>query len=168
MVTLQFLVLIFFYVGLALEDIFFDPIYGLYFSHQHTYQETNTQKTYKIEGFSIHINGTMSQAGIDPPGQSHASYNASALPPSHQGWIVLILDISRADQGCKRSFCSFFVSVQFGYNVFFEILNSPFWQFLALSCLLCAPILQCFDVDNNFFGNFLCLGVGCSIWVPAL
>ena len=31
--------------------------------------------------------GTMPQAGIDPPAQSHASDEASALPPSHQGWI---------------------------------------------------------------------------------
>ena len=29
--------------------------------------------------------GTMPQAGIDPPAQSHASYEASALPPSHHG-----------------------------------------------------------------------------------
>ena len=34
-----------------------------------------------------YINGTMPQAGIDPPVQSHASYEASALPPSHHGWI---------------------------------------------------------------------------------
>ena len=30
----------------------------------------------------------MPQAGIDPPAQSHATYEASALPPSHHGWIL--------------------------------------------------------------------------------
>ena len=39
---------------------------------------------------SILLNGTMPQAGIDPPGQSHASYEASALPPNHHGWICWI------------------------------------------------------------------------------
>ena len=29
----------------------------------------------------------MPQAVIDPPRQSHATYKASALPPSHHGWI---------------------------------------------------------------------------------
>ena len=29
----------------------------------------------------------MPQAGIHPPAQSHAFYEASALPPSHHGWI---------------------------------------------------------------------------------
>ena len=29
----------------------------------------------------------MPQAGIDPPVQSHASYEASALPPSHHSWM---------------------------------------------------------------------------------
>ena len=28
------------------------------------------------------------KAGIDLPVQSHASYEASALPPRHQGWIT--------------------------------------------------------------------------------
>ena len=28
------------------------------------------------------------KVGIDPPEQSHTSYEASALPPSHHGWIV--------------------------------------------------------------------------------
>ena len=31
----------------------------------------------------------MPQAEIDPPAQSHAPYEASALPPSHYGWICL-------------------------------------------------------------------------------
>ena len=31
----------------------------------------------------------MPQAGIDPPRQSHATYEASALPPSHHGWIII-------------------------------------------------------------------------------
>ena len=37
----------------------------------------------------VYINGygTMPQAGIDPPVQSHASYEVSALPPSHHSWI---------------------------------------------------------------------------------
>ena len=30
----------------------------------------------------------MPQAEIDPPAQSHASYEARALPPSHHGWIL--------------------------------------------------------------------------------
>ena len=29
----------------------------------------------------------MPQEGINPPAQSYASYEASALPPSHKGWI---------------------------------------------------------------------------------
>ena len=29
----------------------------------------------------------MAQGVIDPPRQSHATYEASALPPSHHGWI---------------------------------------------------------------------------------
>ena len=29
----------------------------------------------------------MPQAGIDPMVQSHDSYEARALPPSHHGWI---------------------------------------------------------------------------------
>ena len=29
-----------------------------------------------------------SQAGFDPMAQSPASYEASALPPSHHGWIT--------------------------------------------------------------------------------
>ena len=37
--------------------------------------------------YVLHINGTMPQAGIDPPAQSHASCEASALPPGHHGWI---------------------------------------------------------------------------------
>ena len=32
----------------------------------------------------------MPQVGIDPPTQSHASYEAGALPPSHHGWICVI------------------------------------------------------------------------------
>ena len=28
----------------------------------------------------------MSQPGFDPQAQSHTSYEASALPPSHHGW----------------------------------------------------------------------------------
>ena len=32
----------------------------------------------------------MPQAGIDPPAQSHASYEVSALLPSHHGWIRLL------------------------------------------------------------------------------
>ena len=32
---------------------------------------------------------TMPLAGIDPPVQIRASYEASALPPSHHGWICL-------------------------------------------------------------------------------
>ena len=35
--------------------------------------------------------GTMPQAGINPPAQSHASYEASSLPPSHHGWITLYI-----------------------------------------------------------------------------
>ena len=36
----------------------------------------------------------MPQVGIDPLGQIHAFYEASALPPSNHGWILhgLILD----------------------------------------------------------------------------
>ena len=30
----------------------------------------------------------MPQAGIDPLAQSNASYEASSLPPSHNGWIA--------------------------------------------------------------------------------
>ena len=30
----------------------------------------------------------MPQAGIDPPAQSHASYEARALPPSHDDWML--------------------------------------------------------------------------------
>ena len=37
------------------------------------------------------LDGTMPQAGIDPLAQSHASYEASALPPSHHSWIWLWL-----------------------------------------------------------------------------
>ena len=33
----------------------------------------------------------MPQVGINPPVQSHASYEASALPPSHHNWIRLSL-----------------------------------------------------------------------------
>ena len=33
----------------------------------------------------------MPQAGINPPAQSHASYEASSLPPSHHGWITLYI-----------------------------------------------------------------------------
>ena len=33
----------------------------------------------------------MPQAGIDPPRQSHATYEASALPPSYHGWIKIIM-----------------------------------------------------------------------------
>ena len=36
-----------------------------------------------------HISKSMPQAGIDPPSQSHASYETSALPLSHHGWIVI-------------------------------------------------------------------------------
>ena len=51
------------------------------------------------------INGTISQAGIDLPAQSHASYEASALPPSHHGWINLdkfvILVLAKVTKGIK-------------------------------------------------------------------
>ena len=33
----------------------------------------------------------MPQAGFDPPEQSHASYEASAILPSHHGWIAATL-----------------------------------------------------------------------------
>ena len=33
---------------------------------------------------------TMPQVGFDPPALSHACYEASALPPSHHGWIYKI------------------------------------------------------------------------------
>ena len=36
----------------------------------------------------LYIKGTMPQAGIDPLAQSNASYEASSLPPSHNGWIA--------------------------------------------------------------------------------
>ena len=38
---------------------------------------------------NFYIDGTMPQAGIDPPAQSRASNEASALLPSHHGWMVL-------------------------------------------------------------------------------
>ena len=38
---------------------------------------------------NFYIGGTIPQAGIDPPTQSHASYEASALPTSHHSWISL-------------------------------------------------------------------------------
>ena len=36
---------------------------------------------------NFYIDDTMAQAGIDQLAQSHASYEASALPPSHHAWI---------------------------------------------------------------------------------
>ena len=33
----------------------------------------------------------MLQAGIDPPAQSHDSYEARPLPPSHHGWILELI-----------------------------------------------------------------------------
>ena len=57
----------------------------------HTY---NTHPEPRVPCSEILINnngyGTMAQAGIDPPAQSHASYEASALHPSHHGWIPKI------------------------------------------------------------------------------
>ena len=38
---------------------------------------------------NFYIDGVMPQAGIDPPAQSHASYEASTLPPSHHGWKLV-------------------------------------------------------------------------------
>ena len=38
---------------------------------------------------NFYIDGTMPQAGIDPPEQTDVSYEASALPPSHHGWILI-------------------------------------------------------------------------------
>ena len=37
---------------------------------------------------NFYIDGNMPQVGIDPPGQSHASNEASPLPPSHHGWML--------------------------------------------------------------------------------
>ena len=31
----------------------------------------------------------MPQAGIDPMRQSHSTYEASTLPPSHHGWMYM-------------------------------------------------------------------------------
>ena len=42
----------------------------------------------------IHINSTLPQDGIDPPAQSHASYEASALPPSHYNWMIKVLFVT--------------------------------------------------------------------------
>ena len=33
----------------------------------------------------------MPHGGIDPPAQSHSLFEASALPPSHHGWIEMCL-----------------------------------------------------------------------------
>ena len=38
----------------------------------------------------------MPQAGIDPPRHSRATYEASALPPSHHGWILTALSNKKA------------------------------------------------------------------------
>ena len=37
---------------------------------------------------NFYIDSTMPQEGINPQVQSHASYEASILPPSHHGWIL--------------------------------------------------------------------------------
>ena len=50
--------------------------------------EFPTTKFLTISGSEIYT--TMPQARIDPQGQSHASYEASALPPNHQGWIYFV------------------------------------------------------------------------------
>ena len=39
--------------------------------------------------WKITTKSCMPQAGIDQPRQSHATYEASGLPPSHHGWIGL-------------------------------------------------------------------------------
>ena len=45
----------------------------------------------------------MPQAGIVPPRQSHATYEASAaLPPSHYGWIIFRDKISKTAKRKKR------------------------------------------------------------------
>ena len=36
---------------------------------------------------NFYIDSTMPQAGMNLPAQNHASYEVSALPPSHHGWI---------------------------------------------------------------------------------
>ena len=38
----------------------------------------------------VEIHNT-SQAGLDPPEQNHASYEVSALPQSHHGWIETLV-----------------------------------------------------------------------------
>ena len=40
---------------------------------------------YVYSGYSL------AKQGFDLPAQSHASYKASALPPSHHGWIVILV-----------------------------------------------------------------------------
>ena len=59
-------------------------------SQAYTY---NTHPEQRVHCSELLINnnghGTMPQVGIDPPVQSHASYEASALPPSHHGWIKI-------------------------------------------------------------------------------
>ena len=52
-----------------------------------SYQNKIMENTIK----GINREGTMPQAGIDPPVQKHASYEASALPQSHHGWTTPIL-----------------------------------------------------------------------------
>ena len=84
----MFFLFFLFFFNVGPIDIFFDPIYGLYFSHQRTYYKLQSftflsklgDVTESYTDFLREIDSTMPQAGIDPPAQSHASYEASALP----------------------------------------------------------------------------------------
>ena len=51
----------------------------------------------------FYIDSTMPQAGIDPSVQSHSSYEASALPPSHHSRIKSILTLPHIAMSLQQS-----------------------------------------------------------------
>ena len=57
------------------------------FATIHIYSGVLYPNTISYNNFCI--DGTMPEAVIDPLAQSQASYEASAQPPSHHGWILL-------------------------------------------------------------------------------
>ena len=51
----------------------------------------------------------MPRAGFEPPAQSHACYEASALPQSHHGWffVLAVTDIKFRTKICFTPACEY-------------------------------------------------------------
>ena len=102
----------------------------------------------------IHINSNMPQAGINPPRQSNATYEASAVPPIHHGWIsVLPSELSNCTNVFLIYSFHYFLSPSFIYilSFFLSFLQLSFFHFYFLTFLIFKTTFLFISRCRSFF-----------------